>query len=177
MKNQMDESEEVNVIYNQGDFRALYRACRRCKRNAALMMLLLPILFIVLSYIGGQRSAELLFYDTVPSVIIAVISILAFYFFWPWYAVRVRRKNGWGEPIAVRFTDEGISTRHPNQESVFYWSKIRDVVVRGQRIFLFTTPSCAIILPRKCFLTEQQFVDWANRAKALWASAKSVTVE
>jgi hypothetical protein len=80
--------------------------------------------------------------------------------------------------MAVRLTSQGVATRHPNQESLFYWSKIRDVVVRGSRLFLFTTPACAIILPRRSFESEAQFADWVKRAEALWTAAKvSVTVE
>jgi hypothetical protein len=70
--------------------------------------------------------------------------------------------------MSVRLTDQGISTRHPNQESLFYWSKIREVAVRGSRVFLFTTPRCAIIIPRRRFETEDDFHAFSSAAREHW---------
>jgi hypothetical protein len=176
MKQESHTDEEISVVYDGSDFRALYRACRRCKRNAILLLVGVPAFFSILSYTDGVRGLSLVFY-ALPYLLIALVAVLGFYFLSPWCSVRARRKNGWDEPMKVGFTDQGISIRHPTQDSLFYWSKIRDVVVRGPRLFLFTTPSCAIILPRRCFSSDHQFTSLVERAEQLWQTAKSVTVE
>ena len=171
-----NSDDEIQVSYDSGDLRALYRACHRCRRNGLLLLVVMPVFFEVLSFKDGVRGFDLLIY-AIPYFMIALVALLTFYFASPWYSVFLRRRNGWDKPMTVQLTDEGISTHHPNQESLFYWSKIRDVVVRGPRLFLFTTPLCAIILPRRSFESDDQFGAWAERAKGLWNSAKSVTVE
>ena len=173
----MDKSEpdKVEVVYNAADLRALYRACRRCKAIALVVLIGLPVVFGLFSYHDGARGSDLVFV-ALPYIIIGLVGVLTVYVLGPWRAVRVRRKYGWGEPMSVSFTNDGVSTKHPNQASVFYWSKFRNVAIRGSRIFLFTTPACAIILPRRCFVDDEQFSTWAERARRLWQEA-SVTVE
>ena len=166
-----DRSEKISVVYDSSDFRALYRACRGCKRNAAILVLALPAVFTILSYRDGVRGVTLVYY-AIPYLMIGLIALLAFYLFAPWYVVRARRKNDWGEPMLVTLTNEGVSTEHPSQDSLFYWSRIRDVAVHGQRLFLFTTADCAIILPRRIFANDEQFSSWAARAETLWKSAR-----
>jgi hypothetical protein len=116
-----------------------------------------------------------LVFHALPYVLIAALTLFAFYAFTPWNAVRLRRKNGWDEPMTVQLTDQGIVTKHSSQDSLFHWSKIRDVVVRGPRLFLFTTAACAIILPRRAFKDEGQFAAWAKQGEHLWREAKDRT--
>jgi hypothetical protein len=171
----MAADDDIRVAYDADDFRALYRACRTCRRNAILLVIVVPMIFAGLSYSDGVRGVDLV-YDALPYFLIAVATILGFYFVGPWNAVRVRRKNGWAEPMAVQLTERGVATRHPSQDSLFFWSKIRDVVVRGPRLFLFTSAACAIILPRRAFGSDAQFAEWAKRAEALWRSAREARV-
>jgi len=169
------QSAGVQVVYDGSDFRALYRACRRCKRNALILLVGLPVFFGLLSYKDGARGIDLIV-AAIPYFLIAGGVILGIYVIGPWNAIRVRRKYGWGEPMSVSLTDQGVSTQHPNQTSLFYWSKIRDVVVRQHRLFFFTTPACAIILPRRCFASDEQFSRWAEYSERLWREARA-TVE
>src|SRR4029079_269160 len=97
----------------------------------------------------------------------------AAYFLLPLNAVRLRKRSGWTEPMAVLLANEGIATHHPNQKSLFYWSKIQKVLVSGNRLFLFTTPNCAIILPRHCFSDDAQFENWSERAAERWRAART----
>jgi hypothetical protein len=172
----VQSSDEIKVVYDSADFRALYRACRTCKRNAVVLLVLVPAFFTALSFIGGAWGPDLVYY-ALPYVLIALGIVGGIYFVTPWNTMRIRRRNGWDEPMTVQLADEGISIQHPSQSSIFYWRKLRDVVVRGQRLFLFTTASCAIILPRRSFASDEQFANWAERAEERWRTTKSVTVE
>jgi|SRR6185369_16534301 hypothetical protein len=176
MMAEVPSSDEIKVVYGSADFRALYRACRSCKRNAILLLLVVPAVFGALSYGDGVRGVGLVYY-ALPYLLIAAITVLTFYLFSPWYTVRLRRKNGWNEPMIVQLAKEGISIRHPSQSSIFYWQRLRDVVVRGQRLFLFTTASCAIILPRRSFASDEQFANWAEHAQECWRTAKGATAQ
>ena len=164
-------SEEIAVTYRSSDFRALYRACRVCRRNALLLIASLPAVFVALSYGAGERGTALIYVAT-PFLFIASSVVLSIYVVTPWLTVRARRKNGWDEPMNVRLTHDGVSVRHPSQDSLFYWTKIRDVVVRGDRLFLFTTSSCAIILPLHSFASDEHFADWAATAQQYWQAAR-----
>jgi hypothetical protein len=171
-----NSNDEVRVVYTAADLRSLYAACRRCKRNAVVAVIGVPAFFVLLSFKDGARGTDLVF-AAIPYFLLIPAVMFATYFLLPFNTTRLRRKNGWEQPMVVRLTDQGISTHHPNQESLFYWSKIQDVVVRGGRLYLFTTPSCAIILPRRCFSDEAAFGKWAERARKLWREATSVAVE
>jgi hypothetical protein len=169
--NEVPISDEISVVYDASDFRALYRACRRCKRTALLVLIGVPLFFGFLSYADGVHGVALIYY-TLPYVLIALLILAGIYFIGPWNLVRMRTRNGWGEPMLVRFTDQGVSTHHPSQDSLFFWAKIQDVIMRGQRLFLFTSPGCAIILPRHSFADEAQFTRWHDEALRLWNLAK-----
>ncbi len=78
--------------------------------------------------------------------------------------------------MMIHLAEDGIDTRHPTQDAQFHWSAIKDVVIRKGRLFLFTTPACAIILPRRCFESEAQFNDWAERAQRYFEAARPVEV-
>ena len=114
----MPSSDEISVVYDSADFRSLYRACRSCKRNALLLLLAVPAVFGALSYSDGVRGVGLV-YDAFPYLLIAAITVLTFYLFSPWYTVRLRRKNGWNEPMIVQLAEEGISivAMHPSPAS------------------------------------------------------------
>jgi hypothetical protein len=172
MNQQMNSGDEICVTYDASDFRALYRACRRCKRGALFLLILTPLFFGSLDYFGGNNEVPLI-YDVLPYLLIVLAILALSYFLLPWNAVRVRRQNGWAEPMAIRLADDGIVTRHPNQDTFFYWAKIRQIIVRGNRLFLFTSPACAVILPRRSFVSDEQFADWTERAQRLWNNCRS----
>jgi len=55
---EVPSSDEIKVVYGSADFRALYRACRSCKRNAILLLLVVPAVFGALSYGDGVRGVR-----------------------------------------------------------------------------------------------------------------------
>ena len=170
--NSKEISDEIEVIYNEGDFRALYRATRRHKTTAILLLVVIPGFFAIVSFLDGVRGVGL-FYHALPYIFIVLIVLVFFYYYLPWASVRARRKTGWGEAMRLRLTDEGVAVQHATQDSLFFWTKIVDVVVHKSRLFVFTSPGCAIILPRRFFSDDDHFFSWAKRAKQLWQSAKA----
>jgi hypothetical protein len=125
----------------------------------------MPLFFGVLTYLNSDRTV-LPVYETIPYLLI-VLAILAInYFVLPW--IRARRRSGWDEPTAIRLTAQGIGTRHPNQDSRFYWAKVREVTVKAHRLFLFTSASCAIIVPRRVFQSDEEFEGFVAEASAHW---------
>ena len=163
--------EEVSVVYDATDLRAIYRACKQCQRNLKWLALI-PLFFGGFAYLDGTRGAAL-FYQILPYLLIAAAIAAGIYFFGPILQLRARRKNGWAQPMFVRLGMNGLSTRHPSQDSLFHWAAIHDVVVKGGRLFLFTTPACAIILPRRSFESDARYNAWIGRARQFWESARA----
>jgi len=169
----MDEvgDSEIAVAYDSWDLRALYLACRKCRRNLVFVALI-PMLFWIGELVDGARGLDLI-YLAIPYLLGSVAVLLILYFLLPALQIRARRKNGWDAPMVVQLNERGVATRHPSQDSQFHWVAIRDVVVRKKWLFLFTSAACAIILPRRCFKDDDQFSDWAKRADLYWRQAKS----
>ena len=164
-----EPADEVSVVYDAADIRSLYGACRRCRRNLILLSFA-PLAFLLLDVLDGKRGVALI-PSAVSYFIIGVVIAIAFYVVVPRVQIWSRSRSAWSSPLAVSLTDEGIVTRHANQDSRFHWAAIKDVVERGGRLFLFTTPSCAIILPRRVFDSDAQFQRWSDEARSYWRAA------
>ncbi len=162
--------QDVSVLYDVSDLRALYRSCKRCRRSL-LWVAMIPIVFSTLNYTDGARGVELV-YGGLPYALIGVAIVLFIYFLSPVLQVRSRRKNGWGVPMTVQLNADGMATKHPSQDSQFHWAEIKDVVTKNERLFLFTSPGCAIILPRRVFSSDHHFSDWVGKARDYWGKAK-----
>jgi len=83
---------EVKVVYDAADFRALYRACGNCKRNALIGLVAVPALFTLLAIGNGMRGIDLLF-EAIPYVLIMITVYTAAYFLLPLNAVRLRKRS------------------------------------------------------------------------------------
>lgn len=163
--------DEVSVVYDAADVRSLYGVCARCRRNLVLLSFA-PLAFLLLDVIDGARGLALV-PPLISYVVIGLIIAIAFYFLIPHVQVWRRSRTGWSKPLAVSLTDKGIVTRHADQDSQFHWPAIKDVVEKRGRLFLFTTQSCAIILPRRVFVSDEQFNEWSRRALAYWSAASA----
>ena len=157
------DRQEVAVLYDSKDMRSLYGACRKCRR-ILVFVAAVPLVIGLFNYSDSPNLADFVI-KMLGSLVLGAALAGATYFFSPALQHWQRRKSGWDRPMMVHFTDAGIATRHPTQDSQFHWSAIKDVVNRKGRLFLFTTPNCAIILPRRFFDSDAQFDDWAERAK------------
>jgi hypothetical protein len=133
--------------------------------------LLIPLAGAVLGFLDGYRGAELAL-QTLPYVLILLGIGVGLYLLSPALQVRARAKNGWGEAMRIRLNESGVHVLHPTQTTLFHWEAIKDVIVRRDRLFLFTTPACAIVLPRRVFDSDVQFEEWSERAERYRQTAK-----
>lgn len=162
-------ADEVSVVYDGSDLRSLYAVCSRCRRMLAIV-LLTPVFVGVSLGLSSPLDTSFAF-QLIPYLLIGLAAAGTMYLIVPVLQVRRRQKNGWGQPIHFRLAQDGVRTRHPSQDSHFHWAGIRTVVARNDRLFIFTSPACALILPRRCFLDQHQFADWAERAHGYWKAA------
>ncbi len=159
-----------SVVYDASDLRALYRSCKSCRRSWLWIAALFVVLFAfeaLEQQLGGSLILLALAY-----VLLGVAVLLSIYFLLPLLQLRSRRKNGWDVPMDVRLDVDGVAALHPSQDLLVRWAAIKDIVTNNGRLLLFTSPGCAIILPRRVFSSERHFNDWSDRARAYWQAAK-----
>ncbi|WP_152569409.1 MULTISPECIES: YcxB family protein [Sphingomonas] len=164
-----ERSEEVQVVYSAADLRAITLACRRCRWIMVLSMLAPPAVVFYLSWNDLPRD---LWPILVGSLLAIGIVLAAFLIISPTQMVRRRRAAGWGSPMEISFSPLSVNVRHPSQDSQNHWSAIMKVREKGGRLFLFTTPNNAIILPRRAFASDEQFSEWCRRAAAYQQAAR-----
>lgn len=164
---QVNETGSVAVVYTAADLRAVYRVG---SLRQWTWLLLIPLAGLLFGLLDGYRGMDLA-YEVLPYLLILFVAPVAVYFISPALNVRARAKNGWAEPMSVSFNESGVDIAHPAQTSVFPWKAIKKVVVRGGRLFLFTSPACAIVLPRRVFDSDHQFSEWAKSAQHYWRRA------
>ncbi len=163
------------VEYSAADLRALTRRCARCLRNLAFLALL-PMAVSALSiWLDGQSDD--LIGTLLGSGVLGLVMALAVYWLSPIYLQRARRRNGWDSPIEIRLEEACVASRHPAQNAEYFWSAIKDVAVANGRLFIFTSPGCAIILPRRAFASDEQFDSWVQTAKARFFTARAEDVQ
>ena len=161
--------DEVSIVYDAADLRSLYAACARCRRNLFVISMI-PTIFFLFDVISGDRG-EALVSDLIAYSAAAVFIAFVLYFVSPSVTAWRRARNGWGRPMFVSLTPNGLAMRHPAQDSSYHWSAIKKVMTSRTRIFIFTTPVCAIILPRRVFSSDQQFEAWSQQAERYWRTA------
>ena len=164
------DGQEISIVYDARDMRSLYGACRKCRR-ILILVASVPLLIGMLNYLKSPQPTDF-WIEVLVSIFLGAGLAGAVYFFSPALQIWQRRKSGWDQPMMVHLTKDGIATRHPTQDAQFHWSAIKEVVTKKRRLFLFTTPACAIILPRRCFESDAQFNDWAERAHRYFHAAQ-----
>ncbi|GAA4018092.1 hypothetical protein GCM10022280_16850 [Sphingomonas swuensis] len=118
----------------------------------------------------GTRGVDLI-YAALPYVLIWMVMVAAIYLLSPMWQVRQRRKSGWATPMKLRMNEAEIAIHHEVQSLQHRWAAIKRVVATRDRLFLFTTDSCAFILPRRAFASDAEFQRWSERAGAYWSDA------
>jgi hypothetical protein len=132
----------------------------------------IPLVFTLLDFTNGDRGTELIS-GMMRYFLMGIIALIILYFAMPILQLSGRRKIYGDFPLTVQLTDDGVSTRHPAQDALFFWTAIKDVALTRDRLFLFTTPNCAIILPSRIFSSDAQFKAWGDFARMEWTRAKS----
>jgi hypothetical protein len=166
----LDSPDPVHVRYEASDYRALTINCPKCRANL-LLLFLLPAAAVLIVEIELNAAASI-DWGVVGSALIVGAMIASFFFIvTPLFQVRAQRKAGFVEPIEYALEEEGVWARHPRQDSLFRWTGMHSVRATSRRLFLFTQPSCAIILPRRCFSSDEQFDRWSAEAKRRFNAA------
>jgi len=86
--------------------------------------------------------------------------------------LRVRRA-GAGGPNTFALTDNGIRLQTANSESVVYWNAVRRTSHNRQRLYLFFSSAGALVVPRRSFASDAQFLSWIDETEHHVKSAKS----
>jgi hypothetical protein len=167
------DSSVVTVQYSLGDLYAIsWASWGRWFKLLGWMIVFLLGLEIGLPLIAGERFidalAEVDFYLLVPFALI-VIAIPAIS---PLFQLRARRKQGWDVPMIVTLDNEGVSVDHPLGSQRTFWKAFPKIRSTHVRLFLFTAPSCAYILPKRCFSSEAEFQRWIEFSRRCWSEAK-----
>lgn len=163
----MTEHPGVDVVYDASDFRSLYSACARCRRT--LMVIALAPAFVIAGFdiaTGASLLAE------VPVVVgflgAGLILAAAIYFLSPPWQVGRRKRTGWSVPMRFALTEDAVTMIHPKQSSQWPWTAIVRVVLTADRLFLFISESCAIIVPKRAFGFDSDFSAFADSAEEHW---------
>jgi len=140
---------------------------------AASLLVLVVFFEVGLPILTGDGVAEAFtkanFYVAIPMMLI----VLAIAGIAPIIQLRARKKQGWDIPMLVRLSDDGISVDHPKGGQRMIWNALRKVRATRDRLFLFTTPACAFIIPKRCFESEAEFQRWIAYSEQRWTEAKS----
>jgi hypothetical protein len=133
---------------------------------------LLLALQIGFSVLAGHRLIDALsqidFYFLLTLTLIVAIPAIT-----PFFQMRARKRNGWDVPMKVELDDDGISIDHPLGAQRTFWKALPKVQATRDRLFLFTSSSCAYILPKRCFPSEADFMRWIEFSEERWAESRT----
>jgi hypothetical protein len=164
----------IEVKYTSSDFRALAWHCPACRKRL-LFFLFLPLLVIlfrefVVSDYGGIDA-----FTVIGALVLGTLLSAVFLVVVPPLQVRAQRKAGFVEPYRISLLEAGIHAEHPRQDNLFRWSGLHDVAATDERVFLYTTPGCAVIVPKRSFESKSAFEQWCEEAGRRWSEAKAAT--
>src|SRR5436190_4950483 len=80
------------------------------------------------------------------------------------FYIRMRRQGLLG-PNRTSFSDEGVKVESTKAQSLVFWPAFNRIAVTKARLFMFTTPASAIILPKRAFQGEAEFEEWVDQAQ------------
>jgi hypothetical protein len=90
----------------------------------------------------------------------------------PWFADRkvrrlFKRSEGKAEFQWRRLTlsSEGLHSVSEHADGIMKWPAIEKIVVTDEHLFLYTSPTAAIIVPKRAFEEEWQFTDFVDHAR------------
>jgi len=169
----MSDSWTVAVRYDLKDLYAIsWQSWRLYLKLLGWLVGAFLILEVGLPLFDGARLtdalAEIDYYTLVPMALIIVVIVALV----PIVQLRARKKQGWDVPMLVKLDDEGVSVDHPMGNQRTFWKALPKVRATQDRLFLFTAPSCAYILPKRCFANQAEFQRWIEFSERCWSAAK-----
>lgn len=162
--------EEVEVSYTAGDIAMMnfvvWRWWLMMSVILAAILALVPVLFALWdgsSVYGAITQIDWRFTGSVLILVIGWIVLVTVIGYW------LRRQKGMHGPIFYRLTENGLSVRNRDMDSVIFWPAIKSIKTLGNRVFLFINLRSALIIPRRAFETDAQFEAFAVNAQKNWA--------
>ena len=170
----MDDHSIVEVRYDLRDLYAIsWQSWGRWFKLLGWLIGLLVVLELGLPVLAGEPFVNALAGVDFYLLVLCALIVIAVPAISPIFQLRARKKQGWDLPMLVELDGEGVSINHPMGNQRTFWKALPKIRATRDRLFLFTAPSCAYILPRRCFPTEveyQRCVDFSNRH---WSEAKA----
>ncbi len=115
---------------------------------AARLFHVLPLLVILFDEFVLSSRAQLDPFMMVGALIFGALLCGVFLFLVPPPQVRAQRKAGFVAPYRISLGNDGVRVEHPRQDNLFRWGGLHHVSKTEDRLFLYTTPGCALILPK-----------------------------
>ena len=169
----MSEVRPIDVKHNSSDFRSLAWNCQAC-RWRLLFFLFLPLIVILIDEYAltdaGEVNGSMLIGALALGSLLSAIFLLVI----PSLQVRAQHKAGFVEPYRISLRGDGVSAEHPRQDNLYRWSGLHDVSATEDRLFLYTAPGCAVIIPKRSFESEAAFDQWCDEAQRRWTASKAV---
>jgi hypothetical protein len=74
-------------------------------------------------------------------------------------------------PWTVRIAPEGVTIDTPTSRSFCTWHNFPEIVQTGNHLFLFTGSYAGYVVPRVCFATDQDFLDFGELCRSYFDDA------
>ncbi len=165
----------IDVNYTLGD---LYAVTLQSWRSHLVRLLPLPaivlIILIVLAAVGGSSVAESVLefpWEFILGLVALILVLRAGVV--PFANYLDGRRNRDLGPIRFELSGEGIRIEARDGKSILYWSAVRRVKATKNRLFLFTGPALAYILPRRAFSEDTDFAQAVEQARHNWQLARA----
>jgi hypothetical protein len=169
MSDSQERKDVIEVTYSAGDIAALnlliWSYWTIFIGIMAAILIALPIVFGLIDGYSLEASVAWIDWQFTAVVLAALIAWLllttVFCYWW-------RRRQGLHGPIHFSLTDEGVTFRNRQMNGSIFWSAIKSIKSRDERLFLFMTRRSALIFPRRAFDSDSEFKSFAADARKLW---------
>ncbi len=180
----MDARKEIEFSLTPEDFVALgeYHGSQQ-PRWKIFLYLGLIILMIAAVVIRVMEFAK-----EFGEVIALIALVVAFSGALTWYLNRhrlaagaVRKELSKGknskllEPRKLAISPDGISDYSADSAGITIWSGIEKIAVSKNHAFFYVNTAAAIILPKRAFASDLEFMDFVETAQQYWNAANKAT--
>ena len=161
------ELPPIRVAYNLADlFGVQFHSLARFVRIFVIVELLWIFLVVGVDAVDGVPFSWSIGHLPWTMLAWGALLIIAFWFLLcPFLAYLRVRRAGVGGPNTFALTDKGISLQTPKSESVVYWKAIRRTADNPRRLYLFLSSLGTLIVPRRSFVSDEEFSSWVVEAK------------
>lgn len=159
------------------DSSAFFNAClsrRRFNQRNLILFALVTLFFSFNLFISNRVFTELfaqsLWYGSglvaVGILTAAMISALIVFIIAPFFAYIIHIFNYLFKSRtphqSVQLIPEGLIKHQDDAEELVAWSDIHDFVETRRTLFVFTNPTCAIIIPKRAFASSESLIEFVS---------------